>query len=131
MPATLSFDDFPPSMVDGERPSSSGSRRPSAVAGRHHLPRTKSSRSPMIDNIGARASDERSRSSGEDPNNILVDFDDRYHHIPATRDASSIPLVIVGTKCDLVGDREVSREMAIKCVADSPSYSLEITSGIC
>lgn len=70
----------------------------------------------MIDNFGARASDERSRSSGEDPNNKLVDFNDRYHHIPATRDASSIPLVIVGTKCDLVGDREVSREMAIKCV---------------
>lgn len=89
-------------------------QKPSFVPGggrRHHIPRTKYSRSPL------EGSDEGSRTSGEDPNNLMVDLDDRYHHVPASRDTDSIPLVIVGTKCDLVGDREVSREMAIRWLA--------------
>jgi len=62
----------------------------------HHQPATVP-RSPLDE------SDEDSCSIGEG-----------YHHIPAARPTDSVPFVIVGTKCDLVGDREVSREMAIR-----------------
>lgn len=55
------------------------------------------------------------RTSDEaEPSPMIFDPNDKYHHIPATKDSSSIPLVIVGTKSDLMGEREVSREMAIR-----------------
>ncbi|KAF8318415.1 ras-domain-containing protein [Clavulina sp. PMI_390] len=120
IPNSISLDDFP---LDGERTPSNGSSGHATPNGGHRSssrrhqggPRAKPSRSPLnIDSLSnARASDERSRSSGEDPNALMQD---RYHHIPANREASTIPLVIVGTKSDLMGDREVSREMAIRCV---------------
>lgn len=60
--------------------------------------------------FGGRSSNEESAYGGGQ---------DNYLHIPQNRDKSAIPLVIVGTKCDLADDREVSRDMAIRYVSFS------------
>ena len=110
-PALFPIDEF--SEPDETGPSSTIRQGPihTPGGGRRFAPRPKPSR-PPLDPSG----DEGSRTSGEDPN-MVVDIHDRYQHIPASRHIDSIPLVIVGTKCDLVGDREVSREMAIRYLA--------------
>jgi len=51
--------------------------------------------------------------SDEDSWSIGEDLGEGYRHIPA-QSTGSVPFVIVGTKCDLVDDRQVSREMAIR-----------------
>jgi len=52
--------------------------------------------------------------SDEDGWSIGENLGEGYHHVPAARTKDSVPFVIVGTKCDLVDVREVSREMAIR-----------------
>lgn len=111
MPSTLN--ELPPSILtDEERASSS---RANGTKRTHQLPRAKSSRSPMIDSFTARGSDERSRSSGEDHSGLAGGRYNNSPH-PSNSGESKIPIVIVGTKCDLYADREVSRETAIRFV---------------
>lgn len=107
-PPAFSLDEFDAAIAESENaPPGQRPRIEFAGGGRRHMPRTKSSKYPL----NGTGSDEGSRTSGEDTSPISSA---KYQHIPVGRDSSQIPLVIVGTKCDLTGDREVSRDMAIR-----------------